>query len=165
MELVRNVAAAIDIPLTVGGGIRTLPDIEALLAAGAAKVSIGSAAIRDPNLVSEAAKRFGSTTIICAIDARFENGQRSMQDHQQDERPNGWYRVYSSGGSVATELDVVDWAKNVYSMGAGEILLTSMDRDGARNGYDNRLNLARCRSDSVTASGGAGCLRISMMPL
>lgn len=146
LDMVAQVADSIFIPFTVGGGIRTVDDFNALLRAGADKVSVNSAAIRNPSLIQEAAEKFGSQCVVCAIDAK--------------RRPEGGWTVYLNGGRVDTGLDAVEWAKQAVELGAGEILLTSMDCDGVKNGYD--LELTRAVSDSVNvpviASGGAGAM-------
>lgn len=145
IEMVRRVADSVHIPFTVGGGIRTVDDMRAILLAGADKVSINSAAVRTPALISEAARRFGSQCVVVAIDARRREGEP------------GW-DVFVSGGRINTGLDAVEWAKEVERLGAGEILLTSMDGDGTQEGYD--VELTRAISDAVSipviASGGAG---------
>ncbi len=145
VELVRRVAEKVFIPFTVGGGIRTVDDFKALLREGADKVSVNSAAINRPELISEAALKFGSQCVVVAIDAK----------RRQD--GDGW-EVYRSGGRINTGLDAVEWAQKAYKLGAGEILLTSMDGDGTKEGYD--LKLTRTIADSVgipvIASGGAG---------
>ena len=145
------VAATADqcfMPLTVGGGLRSIDDIRAMLTAGADKVSLNTAAIRNPDLVLQAARRFGNQCIVVAIDAKRDPG------------PEPRWRVYTHGGRNPTELDAVEWARTAVSLGAGEILLTSMDRDGTQAGYD--LELTRRVSDAVEvpviASGGAGTL-------
>ena len=145
------VAATADqcfMPLTVGGGLRSVEDIRAMLNAGADKVSLNTAAIKTPDLVLHAARRFGNQCIVVAIDAKRDPG------------PEPRWRVYTHGGRHPTELDAVEWAQSVVSLGAGEILLTSMDRDGTQAGYD--LELTRRVSDAVEvpviASGGAGAL-------
>jgi cyclase len=145
------VAATADqcfMPLTVGGGLRSVEDIRAMLNAGADKVSLNTAAIKTPDLVLHAARRFGNQCIVVAIDAKRDSG------------PEPRWRVYTHGGRHPTELDAVEWARSVVSLGAGEILLTSMDRDGTQAGYD--LELTRRVSDAVEvpviASGGAGAL-------
>lgn len=152
IDVVRRVADTVFIPFTVGGGIRTVEDMRALLLAGADKVSINSAAVRDPQLITESAKRFGSQCIVVAIDARRRQGQEIA------ERGEGW-DVYVSGGRINTQLDAVTWAKEAERRGAGEILLTSMDGDGTKEGYD--VALTRAISSAVNipviASGGAGC--------
>lgn len=151
IDMVRRVADTVFIPFTVGGGIRSVDDMRALLLAGADKVSINSAAVKNPALISEAAKRFGSQCIVVAIDARQRQGT------ERTERGDGW-DVYVSGGRINTGLDAVAWAKQVEQQGAGEILLTSMDGDGTKEGYD--VNLTRAISEAVSipviASGGAG---------
>ena len=143
IEVVKNVAEKVFIPFTVGGGIRNLDDIRNLLLAGADKVSINSAAVKNPDLLNKAAKVFGSQCIVVAIDAK---------------RHNDGFHVYINGGRVDTGLDAVKWAKEVEMRGAGEILLTSMDRDGTKAGYDLELLEAICSSVNipVIASGGAG---------
>lgn len=146
MEVVKRTAANVFIPLTVGGGIRTLDDIDDLLRAGADKVSINTAAVTNPKFVKESAERFGSQCTVVAIDAK-----RSEK--------NRWV-VYTHGGRRSTDIDAIEWAKRMEEYGAGEILLTSMDRDGTRDGYD--LELTRAIVDAVRipviASGGAGTL-------
>lgn len=145
LNIVKATAEKVFMPLTVGGGINTLEDIRALLNAGADKVSINSAAVKNPQLIKEASDRFGSQCIVVAIDAK-KNG-----DH---------WDVYINGGRVRTDKEAVRWAKEAESLGAGEILLTSMDRDGTKDGYD--LPLTRAIADAVNipviASGGAGAI-------
>jgi len=144
-EMVRRVADNINIPFTVGGGLRNVDDIQEILRCGADKVSLNTSAIDDPNLVRKAAERFGSQCIVVAIDARREPGGA---------------KVYTHGGRVRTDRDAVEWAKTVAALGAGEILLTSMDSDGTKKGYDLELTLAVSSSVQipVIASGGAGTL-------
>jgi imidazole glycerol-phosphate synthase subunit HisF len=150
LEVVRRTAEGIYMPLTVGGGVRTLEDIRMLLRAGADKVSLNTATLERPELVSAAARAFGSQCIVVAIDAKreasTENGQR--------------WGVYTHGGRRPGGRDAIAWAREVQALGAGEILLTSMDRDGTGDGYD--LSLTRAVSEAVTvpviASGGAGTL-------
>lgn len=146
VEVVRNTAREVFIPFAVGGGIRNTDDIRTILKAGADKVSINSAAVRNPGLVTEGAVKFGSQCIVVAIDAR-STGQ-------------GKWEVFIDGGRVPTGIDALDWAQRVEKLGAGEILLTSMDRDGTRDGYD--LGLTAAISEGVgipvIASGGAGNL-------
>lgn len=147
VELVRRVAEKVFIPFTVGGGIRTVDDFKDLLREGADKISINSAAIDDPALIGRAADKFGSQCVVVAIDAkRKANG-------------DGW-DVYKAGGRINTGLDAVEWAMQAYKLGAGEILLTSMDGDGTKAGYD--LELTRTIADNVgipvIASGGAGTM-------
>ncbi len=144
-DMVRRVAEKVFIPFTVGGGIRTVDDFRALLLAGADKISVNSAAVKRPELLSEAADRFGSQCVVCAIDAkRRENG-------------SGW-EVYTAGGRYNTHIDALEWAEKAEKMGAGEILLTSMDADGTKKGYDLELTRAVSENASVPviASGGAG---------
>jgi cyclase len=145
IEVVQRVAETIFIPFTVGGGVSSLEDIRRLLSAGADKVSINTAAVKNPQLIYESAKRFGSQCIVVAIDAK------------RSER--GW-EVYIHGGRTPTGLDAVEWAKRVESLGAGEILLTSMDADGTKKGYDIELcrTVASAVSIPVIASGGAGTM-------
>ena len=153
VELVRRTAEAVTIPFTVGGGISGVEGITALLRAGADKVSLNSAAVRDPELVSRGAERFGCQCIVVAIDAR------RRERHTSSAQASGW-DVFVKGGRENTGLDAVDWARRVVALGAGEILLTSMDGDGTQAGYD--LELTRAVVDAVEvpviASGGAGCL-------
>ncbi|MBK8026110.1 MAG: imidazole glycerol phosphate synthase subunit HisF [Chloroflexi bacterium] len=147
LEMVRQVADSIFIPFCVGGGIRTIEDIRETLLAGADKVSINSAAVRDPDLISEGAWAFGSQCIVVAIDPKWV---------EQDQR----YEVFISGGRIPTGLEAAAWAREVERRGAGEILLTSMDRDGTKAGY--HLELTRLIAESVSipviASGGAGAM-------
>ncbi|MDE7185431.1 MAG: imidazole glycerol phosphate synthase subunit HisF [Lachnospiraceae bacterium] len=147
VDLVRRVAEKVFIPFTVGGGIRTVDDFKAILREGADKVAVNSAAIMNPALISEAADKFGSQCVVVAIDAkRRADG-------------SGW-NIYKNGGRVDMGIDAVEWAVKANQLGAGEILLTSMDCDGTKNGYDNELT--RMVSENVTipviASGGAGRL-------
>lgn len=146
LEVVARTAAECFMPLTVGGGVRSVEDIRKLLLAGADKVSINTAAVENPALVGEAARKFGSQCITVAIDAKAE--------------PDGRWRVFTHGGRRPSGLDAVQWAKHMAGAGAGEILLTSMDRDGTREGYD--LALLRAVADAVPvpviASGGVGTL-------
>lgn len=145
VEVVTKVAKAIAIPFTVGGGIRSVEDMRNLLLAGADKISINSSAIQNPDLISQGAKAFGSQCIVVAVDAR------------QREDKSG-YNVFTHGGSVDTGIDVVTWSKQAVALGAGEILLTSMDADGTKNGYDlHLLDLVNQVVDvPVVASGGCG---------
>ncbi len=145
-SMVRRVADAITIPFTVGGGLRTAEDLRAILLAGADKTSINSAAVRTPEVIDEGAHRFGSQCIVVAIDVKRE--------------PDGHYQVYINGGRVPTGREALAWAREVESRGAGEILLTSMDRDGTQDGYDLEITraVAEAVSIPVVASGGAGSL-------
>jgi len=146
VDVVKKVAAEVFIPLTVGGGIRKLEDIYNLLNVGCDKVSVNSSAVVNPNFINEAAKRFGSQCIVVAIDVKRV--------------PDGSYHVFVKGGREDTGLDAVAWAKEVYNRGAGEILLTSMDTDGAKTGFE--LNITKQISSAVDipviASGGAGTM-------
>jgi len=146
LEVVRHTAREVFIPFAVGGGLRNIDDIRDTLNAGADKVSINSAAIKEPSLITAGASKFGSQCIIVAIDARSRDG-------------GGW-EVYINGGRTPTGIDVLEWAQRVESLGAGEILLTSMDKDGTKDGYDLPLTAAVSASLSipVIASGGAGNL-------
>ncbi|MFJ5770373.1 imidazole glycerol phosphate synthase subunit HisF [Psychrobacillus sp. NPDC093180] len=145
LEAVKKTVAQISIPLIVGGGIRTTENMQQLLDAGANKVSINSAAISNPAVITEGAKAFGSNKIIVAIDVKWS-------EEEQD-----WF-VYTHGGQKKTDWKAVDWAKEVEKLGAGEILLTSMDRDGEKDGYDIEITkqVKEAVSIPVTASGGAG---------
>ena len=147
VDMVRKVAECVFIPFTVGGGIRTVDDFKALLREGADKISINSSAINRPELIREAAEKFGSQCVVVAIDAkRREDG-------------SGW-NIYKNGGRIDMGIDAVEWAKKVEALGAGEILLTSMDCDGTKAGYDLELTrtIAENVSIPVIASGGAGNL-------
>ncbi len=145
-EMVRRVAETVFIPFTVGGGIRTIDDFKDILREGADKVAVNSAAIMNPSLISEAADKFGSQCVVVAIDAK--------------RRPDGGWNIFKNGGRVDMGIDAVEWAMKAEKLGAGEILLTSMDCDGVKNGYD--LELTRTVADNVSipviASGGAGNL-------
>jgi len=157
--MVRRVADAINIPFTVGGGLRSLEDIHLILRAGADKVSLNTSAVEEPTLVRDAAERFGSQCIVVAIDARNSGTDPEFLKYRiRGLSPN--YRVYTHGGRHPVDLDAVEWARRVEELGAGEILLTSMDRDGTKDGYD--LDLTRRIATSVRipliASGGAGNL-------
>jgi cyclase len=147
IDVVRRTAERVFMPLTVGGGVRKVEDIRRLLNAGADKVSINTAAVHRPEFVKEAAERFGSQCTVVAIDARQVPGE-------------GRWEVYTHGGRNATGIDAIEWAQRMEEYGAGEILLTSMDRDGTKDGYD--LRLTRCVVDAVSipviASGGVGTL-------
>jgi len=147
VDMVRRVAEKVFIPFTVGGGIRTVDDFRAILREGADKVSVNSAAIKRPELIKEAADIFGSQCVVVAIDAK------------RREPFDGW-NIYLNGGRVDTGIDAIEWAKKAESLGAGEILLTSMDCDGTKNGYDIELTrrISEAVSIPVIASGGAGKL-------
>jgi len=141
--LVKDIAAQLSIPFTVGGGISSVEDVRTLLEAGADKISINSSAVKNPKLIEELSKEFGSQCIVVAIDTRLTNGSDL---------------VYVRGGKLATNLNTVAWAKEAVSLGAGEILLTSMDGDGTKNGFDIRITklVSEAVSIPVIASGGAG---------
>ena len=145
-DVVERTAEQVFVPLTVGGGIRTLEDFRQLLRAGADKISVNSAAVKDPGLISRAAERFGSQCVVLAIDAR--------------RRPEGSYEVVVAGGRTPTGLDAVEWARRGEALGAGEILLTSMDADGTKAGFDLEMTRAVTQAVSipVIASGGCGSL-------
>ena len=151
VQMVEAIAAQITIPLIVGGGVRSCEDIERLLKAGASKVSINSAAVSNPNLVKEAAERFGSQAIIVAIDVKKVSAEGAA---------NRW-EIFTMGGKKATGLDAIEWAQKMVELGAGELLVTSMDRDGTKSGFD--LAATRAIADAVNvpivASGGVGNLQ------
>ncbi|MGC7406395.1 imidazole glycerol phosphate synthase subunit HisF [Pandoraea pneumonica] len=150
LPIIESVAAQVFIPLTVGGGVREVADVRRLLNAGADKVSMNSSAVANPQLIADASAKHGAQCIVVAIDAKRVSA---------DGEPLRW-EVFTHGGRKATGLDVVDWAKKIAALGAGEILLTSMDRDGTKSGFD--LALTRAVSDAVSipviASGGVGSL-------
>ena len=143
VDVVRNTAKKVFIPFTVGGGIRSTSDMREILTAGADKVSINSSAIKNPDLINEGAKMFGNQCIVVAIDAKREGDS---------------FKVYINGGRVRTDIDAIEWAKEAEKRGAGEILLTSMDKDGTKSGYDIELTKRVCEAVNipVIASGGAG---------
>ena len=145
VELVENVARAIDIPFTVGGGINSVDDVHALLQHGADKVSVNSAAVRRPELIREIAREFGSQCLVVAVDAK---------------QINSHWKVHQVGGKVATDIDLFEWAAIVEQQGAGELLFTSMDHDGTKNGFANEalVQLSRSRRIPIIASGGAGSI-------
>jgi len=142
-DLVKRIAAEINIPFTVGGGINSLEDVEAVIKAGADKVSLNSSAVKNPGLISEIANRYGSQCVVVAIDVKFVENE---------------YRVFVNGGKIDTKLLAIDWAKRAEELGAGEILLTSMNNDGTKSGFE--LNITKQICDSINipviASGGAG---------
>ena len=144
-DILKEVAATIFIPLTVGGGINSLADFERVLSAGADKVSVNSGAIRDPSLVGEAARRYGDQCVVLSVDAKRVDGQ---------------FRVFAKGGREDTGLDAIEWIKRGVDAGAGEIVLNSIDTDGVKGGFDLEMLEAVCRvvDVPVIASGGAGCV-------
>lgn len=146
IDVVRNTARRVFVPLTVGGGIRTVDDFREILRAGADKISINSAAVRNPQLIHDAAERFGSQCVVVAIDAK--------------RRPDGGFTVVVNGGRIDMKLDAIEWARTCEQLGAGELLLTSMDTDGCRNGFDLELTNAVTEAVHipVIASGGCGSL-------
>ncbi|MFI5173870.1 MAG: imidazole glycerol phosphate synthase subunit HisF [Terriglobia bacterium] len=154
-DLAARVADEVFIPFTIGGGIRSIDDIRNILKSGADKVSLNTAAIQNPSLITEAAEKFGSQCVVLAIDARRQDGNGSTPTPGSER-----WKVFSHGGRQETALDAVEWAQNAVERGAGEILLTSMDRDGTQAGYD--LELTSTIADSVRvpviASGGVGSL-------
>ena len=143
VDVVRNTAKKVFIPFTVGGGIRSTDDMREILTAGADKISINSSAVKNPALINEGAKMFGNQCIVVAIDAKREGDS---------------FKVYINGGRVRTDIDAIEWAKEAEKRGAGEILLTSMDKDGTKSGYDVELTKRVCEAVNipVIASGGAG---------
>ncbi|NBJ15483.1 MAG: imidazole glycerol phosphate synthase subunit HisF [Dehalobacter sp. 4CP] len=147
VDVVRRTAEKVFIPFTIGGGLRTIEDIRRMLRAGADKVSLNTAAVQNPELIEQGALAFGSQCIVVAIDARKVG--------------EGRWEVYTHGGRKPTGIDVLEWARKVEELGAGEILLTSMDRDGTKEGYDNELNrtVGRAVSIPLIASGGVGTLK------
>ena len=151
LEVIRRTAESIFIPFTVGGGVRSVDDFLAILGAGADKVGVNTAALRDPDLVARAADRFGSQCVVVAVDARRAPPERA---------PSGW-EVYTHGGRTPAGVDALEWARRAEELGAGEILLTSMDTDGTRNGYDLELieTVTAAVRIPVIASGGAGSLQ------
>ncbi|MBO4473613.1 MAG: imidazole glycerol phosphate synthase subunit HisF [Clostridiales bacterium] len=174
VDMVKRVAEQVFIPFTVGGGIRSLEDIREILNAGADKISLNSSAVKDPELVRRASEKFGSQCVVVAIDVRERSGDtiriagvdadfkgidENASAEDNSKFPSG-YEVVIAGGTKATGLDTVEWAKKVESLGAGEILLTSLDRDGTKSGFDNVITraIADAVSIPVIASGGAGKL-------
>jgi cyclase len=154
VDVVRRTAEQVFIPFTIGGGIRSVEDARRLLRAGADKVSVNTAAVQRPELVAEIAAEFGSQCVVVAIDGRREHGESG-----EPSTPSG-FRVYTHGGRTPTDLDVVEWAVEVERLGAGELLLTSMDRDGTRDGFDLPMTsaVAQATNIPVIASGGVGML-------
>ncbi|MEE9164760.1 MAG: imidazole glycerol phosphate synthase subunit HisF [Nitrospinota bacterium] len=155
IDVVKKTAEKVFMPLTVGGGIRTMDDIRVLLKAGTDKVSINTAAIKEPGFVKKASRRFGSQCIVVAIDAKRKN-----ENNVKKGKSRSAWEIYTHGGRHPTGIDAIDWAKKMEEFGAGEILLTSMDRDGTKKGYDIKLTKAVSEAVSipVIASGGVGTL-------
>lgn len=160
LDVVARTAEQAFMPLTVGGGVKTLDDIRELLKAGADKVSINTAAVAEPEFVKAAAERFGTQCIVVAIDAKRRDDSARRRDDDAKRREEGAWEVFTHGGRNPTGLDAVAWARRMETYGAGEILLTSMDRDGTQQGYDLALTTAVAEAVSipVIASGGAGTL-------
>ncbi len=167
LDVVKRTAEQLFIPLSVGGGVNDVEGIGAVLRAGADKVSINTAAVQNPELLREAAAQFGKQCIIASIDARVEKRQIELAARPQGmvaqaiAQPGGaWFRVFTHSGRTATELDAVSWAKQCEELGAGEILLTSIDQDGSRGGYDLEMTarIVEAVSVPVIASGGAGSI-------
>ena len=159
LPIIEAVASQVFIPLTVGGGVRTVEDYRRLLNAGADKISVNSSAIANPQLIADAADKYGSQCVVVAIDAKRVDRLSSAKEGDADDEAPRW-EVFTHGGRRATGLDAVEWAQRMAALGAGEILLTSMDRDGTKSGFD--LALTRAVSDAVAvpviASGGVGGL-------
>lgn len=147
LDAVRDIARSVQIPLTVGGGISSIQDIDDVLSAGANKVGISSAAVRNPQFIFDASKRFGSDKIVVAIDAKSIG--------------NGKYCVATNGGKIITDIDAIDWAKKMQELGAGEILLTSMDADGTKSRYDIELLNAVCNAIDIPVIASGGCGELS----
>lgn len=147
IDVVRRTAKKVFVPLTVGGGIRTVDDYREILRAGADKVSVNSAAIRNPDLIRQAADKFGSQCVVVAVDAK--------------QRPDGGWSVFVNGGRIDTGLDALEWIKQCEKLGAGEILLTSMDADGTKNGFDLALTDAVTRSVGIPVIASGGCGKLS----
>jgi cyclase len=162
LEVVKKTADMISIPLTVGGGIRSITDIQNVLSSGADKVSVNTAAVRAPNLVKESADVFGSQCIVVALDAKRVYVDSDLSDKTVVDTSKGkcWWEVYVEGGRVPTGIDAMAWAKKVKDLGAGELLPTSMDCDGVQTGYDIELTrtMSRITNLPIIASGGAGNL-------
>ena len=146
VDMLRRTAERVFVPLAVGGGIRTVEDFTELLRAGADKISVNSAAVRDPSLITRAAEKFGSQCVVTAIDAK--------------RRPEGGYEVYLNGGRIPTGIDAVEWAVKAESLGAGEILLTSMDADGTKAGFDLAMTRAVTSAVRIPVIASGGCGRL-----
>ncbi|WXG40394.1 MAG: imidazole glycerol phosphate synthase subunit HisF [Candidatus Freyarchaeum deiterrae] len=162
IDVVKRTADRVFIPFTVGGGIRGLDDIRQILRAGADKIAINTSAVEKPKIIYEASRRFGSQCIVCAIDAKRVYDEEAASDKIVVDTPEGkcWWEVYTYGGRKPTGKDAIKWAIQVEQEGAGEILLTSMDYDGTKNGYDLILTRTICEKVNIPliASGGAGDL-------
>ncbi|MHB8928472.1 MAG: imidazole glycerol phosphate synthase subunit HisF [Bacillota bacterium] len=160
LRAIERIAENVFIPLTAGGGLSTVEDVRATLLAGADRVSLNTQAVLNPGLIAATAERFGAQCVVVAIDFRAEPGIDGPCAHGQmsDRRASGRWRVYTHGGTVPTELSLVDWARQAVELGAGELLLTSMDRDGTVGGYDLQATAAVAEAVTVPviASGGAG---------
>jgi len=160
LDIVKRTADTVSIPFTVGGGIRNIVDIKMVLLAGADKVSINTAAVREPNLVKQAAEIFGSQCVVVAIDAKRVYVEKTVPDKTIVNTAEGkcWWEVYVEGGRMPTGMDAIVWAKTVKELGAGELLPTSMDCDGTQNGYDIPLtkSISEATNLPIIASGGAG---------
>lgn len=160
IDVVKRTADRVLIPFTVGGGIRSLDDIRQVLCAGADKVAINTAAVKNPEIIRTAAEKFGSQCIVCAIDAKRVRAREGVEDKIVVKTPEGefWWEVYIYGGRTPTGIDAIRWACTVEELGAGEILLTSIDYDGTMKGYDIPLTREVCKRTKipVIASGGAG---------
>lgn len=160
LDVVKRTADMVSIPFTVGGGIKSIHDIQDVLSAGADKVSINTAAVKNPKLVEKAADIFGSQCIVVAIDAKRVYVEKTVSDHTVVNTAQGrcWWEVYVKGGRVPTGIDAVTWSKTVQELGGGELLPTSMDRDGTQHGYDIPLtkSIGQATHLPVIASGGAG---------
>jgi cyclase len=157
-EVVEGVAEAINIPFTVGGGIRNISDARLILCSGADKVSVNTAAVENPTLITELASTFGRQCVVVAIDAKRRYEQKRGYVTAETENGHAWFEVYTYGGRKPTGIDAVQWAEKAFNLGAGEFLLTSMDKDGTEEGYDVALtrSVSERVSVPVIASGGAG---------
>jgi len=161
VDVVRRVSSEVFIPLTVGGGIRTVEDMRRMLHAGADKVAVNTAAVRDPDLIKQCSKEFGAQCVVLAIDAkRVDNPVKITMQGEEEQNAESLWQVYTHGGRYPTALDPIKWARIAEELGAGEILLTSMDADGQKSGYDLPLNAVVSGNVGipVIASGGAGTM-------
>jgi len=157
-RLVENVSENINIPFTVGGGIKDIEDISKTLDAGADKIGINTAAVENPSIIKQGSKEFGSECIVSAVDVKRRTDNKGSNRYRFDEKKSGWFEVVTMAGKKSTGIDAIEWVKKVEKLGAGGILLTSKDKDGTKNGYDNVLNKAVTDEIDipVIASGGAG---------